>query len=393
MTLRTALSATLLIVASVLVANVPLHGQTFITLYSFNVTGKGGKNPYSGVLLGADGTVFGTTDHGGTGTCADGESGGCGTLYSVSASGTETVLYNFQLKPDANYPSGTLIEDSSGNFYGTTEFGGSYNEGAVFEVTSSGTEGILHSFSGSDGEDPIGIARDQAGNLYGVTQVGGPKGFGTVFKLSPSGTLTELHTFSGPDGAEPYGGVIVDPSGNVYGTTTKGGDTSGCHHPSGCGTVFKINTAGRYKVLHAFSGPPDGAFVFAGLVRDSSGNLYGVTTAGGASDYGTLFKIDSADNESILHSFIPSDGEAPNTTPALDSSGNLYGSTSYGGSDTFGTVYEVSSDGTLTVLHNFTFSIDGLEPNAVIVDGNRNVYGTTPFGGTENAGAVFEITP
>src|SRR5262249_38675162 len=226
-------------------------------------------DPYSGVLKTSNGTFYATTLYGWTGLCSDGFSLGCGTVFSLNASGVETAVYNFQKPPDGSYPLGTLVRDSSGNLYGTTKLGGTHNKGAVFKVTPSGKGTVLYSFSGSDGEIPIGTARDKAGNLYGVTELGGANTLGTVFKLSSSGTLTVLHNFAGPDGAEPVAGVILDASGNLYGTTSKGGKMPVCHPPGGCGTVFKIDTAGNYTMLHAFTGPPDGAFAFAGLVRDS----------------------------------------------------------------------------------------------------------------------------
>jgi uncharacterized repeat protein (TIGR03803 family) len=207
------------------------------------------------------------------------------------------------------------------------------------------TYSVLYSFKGgTDGANPFGgLLRDSGGNLYGTTIYGGTGGCndgfgdlgcGTVFKLDTSGNETVLHSFTGtPDGEYPYAGLVRDSSGNLYGTTESGGVGSCTGFGAGCGTAFKLDTSGNETVLHSFTGTPDGEYPAAGLVRDSSGNLYGTTIQGGSNPgpytSGTVFKIDAGGNETVLHSFTghPSDGASPFAELMLDSVGNLYGTT------------------------------------------------------------------
>jgi uncharacterized repeat protein (TIGR03803 family) len=247
-------------------------------LFSFPA---GSSDPYTGLIQGSDGNFYGTT--GANGTSDD------GTVFKVTPSGTETVLHAFAKSgSDGEIPYAGLIQGSDGNFYGTTYFGGASGLGTVFKVTPSGTETVLYSFTGgSDGEHPYaGVIQGSDGNFYGTTYFGGMSGYGTVFKLTPSGTETVLHTFSGgsSDGAYPEAGVIQGSDGNFYGNTLQGGT-------SGLGTVFKLTPSGTETILHAFAGGSDGANPPANLVQGSDGNLYGTTGAGGTQGYGTFFKV------------------------------------------------------------------------------------------------------
>ena len=257
----------------------------------------------SPLVMDANGNLFGTAYSGGTAGCL--YNVGCGLVFEISASGTETVLYNFAGAPDAANPRSGVIFDGQGNFYGTTFYGGTgsgcaYPEfgcGTVFKVTRSGTETVLYSFSGeADGGYPNGgLVLDAEGNLYGTTGNCGSSGcnIGAVFKLTPSGAMTLLHSFAGGlDGAYPNGGLVLDAQGNLYGTTEEGGG-SGCYGGDGCGTVFKLTPAGVETILYRFNGAPyaDGSGPAGGLVFDGQGNLYGATAGGGAYDEGTIFKI------------------------------------------------------------------------------------------------------
>ena len=174
-----------------------------------------------------------------------GGASGFGTVFKVTPSGVETVLHSFAPNgEDGFYPYGGVILDSKGNLYGTTEYGGKTGVGTVFEVTASGTEAILHSFSGGvDGISPYaGLVFDKKDNLYGTTLYGGSFDLGTVFELTNSGTETILHSFArnGTDGYFPSAGLSIDKAGNLYGTTQTGGTASGTSCSSGCGVVFKI---------------------------------------------------------------------------------------------------------------------------------------------------------
>jgi uncharacterized repeat protein (TIGR03803 family) len=197
------------------------------------------------------------------------------------------VLYSFNYS-DGAIPYAGLIADASGNLYGTTESGGASSNGTVFQVTPTGSETVLYSFTGTDGAIPLaGLIADASGNLYGTTSSGGANGGGTVFKLTPtqSGPWTEnvLYSFNYSDGAIPYAGLIADASGNLYGTTESGGASNN-------GTVFQVTPTGSETVLYSFSSS-DGADPDAGLIADASGNLYGTTIFGGANDLGTVFKL------------------------------------------------------------------------------------------------------
>ena len=324
---------------------------------------------------------------------------------------TETVLHSFAGGADGGHPYAGLIMDASGNLYGTTSSGGADAGGTVFKLAPNGSGGYMesvpHSFTGgSDGGGPYaGLIIDSAGNLYGTTS-GGASGYGTVFKLAPNGsggyTETTLYTFTGgSDGANSYAGLIMDTSGNLYGTTSGGG--------SGYGTVFKLapNGSGGYTetTLHAFTGQPDGANSYAGLIMDTSGNLYGTTYGGGASGNGAVFKLapngSGGYTESVLYSFAGQpDGAKPQAGLIIDSAGNLYGTTGAGGSSGYyGTVFKLAPNGsggyTESVLHSFTGGSDGAGPYAgLIMDSGGNLYGTTEAGGGSGYwGTVFKLAP
>ncbi len=290
--------------------------------------------------------------------------------------------------------------------------------GTVFELTpgSGGwTLNVLHSFgNGNDGYSPFaGVVLDKAGNLYGTTQEN------TVYKASPSsgGGWTEsvIYDFTAKgDGSTPEAGLIWDQAGSLYGTTVYGGVvTQGCE--AGCGTVFKLTPASgggwKERVLHRFNWVPggrDGQASYAGLVFDSSGNLYG-TTAGGGTDNtcgggcGTVFKLSPRSNglwkETTLHSFhLDQNGYAPFAGLVLDKSGSLYGTTAWGGLNNAGTVFKLApgSNGKwkYTVLHRFT-GPDGAQSTAGLIfdKAGKHLYGTTTVGGKHGGGVVFEIIP
>ncbi len=344
------------------------------------------------------------------------------TLFVMStwaaAQVQEKVLYNFA-GTDGTGPMAGLIMDAAGNLYGTTDKGGTYDYGTVFELmpASGGgwTETVLHSFNndGVDGAYPqAGLIFDAAGNLYGTTHSGGPHNAdcfhdcGTVFELTPAagGTWTEkvLHNFSSTrtDGAFPASGLIFDGAGNLYGTTIFGGASG-----AGNGTAFELTpTAGggwTEKVLYSFG--PDGTYPQAGLVFDTAGNLYGTTPQGGAYGWGTVFELTPAAGggwtEQVLHSFSDySDGSIPYAGLIIDGAGNLYSTTSGGGTYYAGTVFEMTPTAgggwTKQVLYSFGPGTDGEGPYAgLIFDGAGNLYGTTTGGGTYGSGAVFELTP
>ncbi len=214
---------------------------TETVLYRFCFQGDpctDGGSPYAGLIKDKAGNLYGTTAEGGT------YSGG--TVFRLAPDGSETVLYSFARGSDGAYPKAGLIADSAGNLYGTTASGGGtgcggYGCGTVFKLAPEGTETVLYAFTGNDGAYPeAGVITDSAGNFYGTTQQGGTNDNGTVFKLAPDGTETVLYSFAGgSDGSLPFAGLIADKKGHLYGTTSEGGSTR-CYG-FGCGTVFKLN--------------------------------------------------------------------------------------------------------------------------------------------------------
>jgi uncharacterized repeat protein (TIGR03803 family) len=292
-------------------------------LYSF-AGEPDGEDPVTGLTADRSGNLYGTTLYGGT-------AGGYGTVFKFSHSGQLTLPHSFASNPDGSDPRGSLIGDPQGNGYGTTQYGGSAGGyGTLFEQHADGQFSILYSFAGTpNGEDPEApLIRDPAGNLYGTTVFGGTGGgYGTVFKLDKTGNLTLLHSFSGtPDGEDPYAGLAADSAGNGYGTTKYGGAAGGY------GTVFKIDRTGHFSLLHSFAGTPDGENPVASVVADPAGNIYGTTYYGGTNGYGTVFEIDTTGKFTILHNFDASpDGANPLGGLVRDAAGNLYGTTSDGG--------------------------------------------------------------
>ena len=272
---------------------------TVKALYTFG-GGSDGANPTAG-LVAVKGLLYGTTTDGGGKTSECAFLYGCGTVYSVSTNGlTYTQLYSFSFDGGA-VPLAGLI-NVNGTLYGTTEYGGDrscnqYGCGVVFSVTAGGKEQVLHAFAGgSDGGYPHAAVIAVKGSLYGTTAGGGTYGHGTVYSLTTTGTEKVLYSFAGgSDGARPFAGLI-DVKGTLYGTTNEGGGT-GCGG-NGCGTVYSISTTGTEAVLHSFSGSPDGATPYAGLI-DMNGTLYGTTAGGGgpkcelydSSGCGTVFAL------------------------------------------------------------------------------------------------------
>ena len=331
-------------------------------LHNFSNDGKDGNRPSGALIFDAAGDLYGATPYGGAH-----QDGVVYELIPQAGGGwKEKILHTFG--GNANHmgqgPFGNLVFDGAGNLYSTTEAGGADGGGTVFELMPDAdgvwTEKVLHVFNTLEGDAyyPIsGLTFDGAGNLYSTTWVGGLHGQGTVFELSPNtnGSWTQkvLHSFShnGIDGYQPFAGVILDAAGNVYGTTEGGGAHDG-------GTVFKLSPRadGTWKetVLHNFqNNGSDGYRLFGGLTLDPTGNLYGTTSLGGASNGGTVFELkpeaSGAWSEVVLHSFNDNgkDGSSPFPGAPLifDSAGNLYGTTVAGGTGGAGTVFEVQPQG------------------------------------------------
>jgi uncharacterized repeat protein (TIGR03803 family) len=423
--------------------HVPPAAPSFVVLHSFAGHPTDGAGPYAGLIRDAAGNLYGTTGYGGA--------HGSGTVFKLSPGGAEKVLYSFAgFDTDGAGPN-SLIRDTAGNFYGTTAIGGNANVavcdpttgcGTIFKLSPSGTETLLYTFSDNgNGVYPNGLIQDATGNLYGTANRGGfsdfnsfvcwhpdqVEGCGTVFKLGPAGTFTVLHTFipppDGNDGANPSAGLTRDAAGNLYGTTASGGanSTSACSGLNGCGVVFKLSPNGTETVLHSFTGGRDGAVPSASLMRDAAGNLYGTTGYGGAESSacnyfgvpgcGVVFELircssaPSGYEFKVLYRFTGgADGGSPQAGLVQDAAGNLYGTTFEGGAKssacsyfgtttTCGVVFKVSPTGTETVLHTFT-GADGGNPFASLIqDAAGNLYGTAFEGGASGNGVVFRVAP
>jgi uncharacterized repeat protein (TIGR03803 family) len=313
-------------------------GWVLTPIYSFQ-GGNDGAGPIGRVAIARDGTLYGTTYLGGGSNC----NSGCGTVFhlrpptaapkSALFSWNETVIYRFTGGSDGANPLGDLIFDQSGNIYGTAVNGGSF-AGVIYKLTPSGSgwaETVLYSPQDSNnGINPYGgVIFDSSGNLYGVFRNGGPSSTGTVYELSPSGsgwTEQTIHAFNGRDGAYPEGGLILDSSGNIYGTTPFAGMGGG-------GTVFQLmpaNGGWAFNTLYSFSG---GSGPQDKLAMDAAGNLYG-TTYFGQNNLGSVFELKPSNGSWMydpLHNFSGSDGAYLISNIVFDSSGNLYGTTSGGG--------------------------------------------------------------
>ena len=351
------------------------------TLASFN--GTNGAIPRAAVIMDSSGNLYGTT-------LAGGASNG-GTVFELAhGSGAITTLASFNGTNGWN-PYAALIMDSSGNLYGTAQYGGAYGYGTVFELAhGSGSITTLASFNGTDGASPFAaLIMDSSGNMYGTTPYGGPSwngtpnnGSGTVFELAHgSDTITTLATFNVTNGAEPEDALIMDSGGNLYGTTRLGGRY-------GTGTVFELAHSHTVTTLAWNVEYPT-----TGLIMDSSGNLYGTAPAGGAHGSGLVFELAHGSRTiTTLALFNGGNSPTPNGSLIMDSSGNLYGTTSYGGVSSDGTVFELANgSGTITTLASFNGGNGATPYGGLITDSSGNLYGTTTYGGSAGLGTVFEL--
>jgi uncharacterized repeat protein (TIGR03803 family) len=385
-----------------LAAGPAAHATTCTTLHSF--TGPDGAHPVARLVFDATGAaVYGTTENGG--------SSNSGTVFKLDlATKTLTTLHAFT-GPDGANPVAGLVFNAAGALYGTTANGGAPGMGTVFKLNPA-TKMLktLHAFTGADGANPVaGLVFDAIGAaLYGTTESGGSSNSGTVFKLDlATKTLTTLHAFTlGIEGASPRAGLIFNANGKLYGTTYYGGSSS-----SNLGTVFKLNPVTKVlTTLHSFTGGADGEFPLAELVFDTTGAaLYGTTSSGSFSNFGTVFKLDLATKTlTTLHSFSGPDGANPVAGLVFDTAGALYGTTSNGTyvpftADTVNptvnpfplaaTIFRLDPATLgLTTLKYFLGPHGSVGPDAGLVfDTQGELYGTTSQGG--GAGTVFKLVP
>lgn len=392
----------------------PAQAQTFNVLYSFS-GGADGLEPEAGLTMDQQGNLYGTTIFGGyKGTiyCYD----GCGTVFTLSNQGSGwsfQPLYAFKGKPDAANPSANLTFGSDGNLYGASGYGGAQNCspdgcGTVYKLTPNNhggwTESVLYRFVG-DGVDPdqSPVIFDSQGAIYLTTRDGGSDDKGAVIKLTPSAggwTSTVLFSFTNdqPNGWYPRSGVILDVTGNLYGTV-----------PEASPNVYKLTPSQNgwiHSIIYRFTGRGDGEFPVGGLIFDRSGNLFGTTAGDGHASTpgggGGVFELTpSGGGWSFrgLYNFpnmgILGAGSWADLT--MDGDGNLYGTTVWTGKYGYGSVFKLTPSGngwTYSTLHDFTSGDDGALPfSTVAIDANGNLYGTASEGGSFGGGVVWEITP
>jgi len=384
------------------------RSQTIATLASFD--GSNGAGPEAGLIIDPAGNLFGTTTGHGLGAPTN------GTVFEIPFvggvyAGTPATLVSFNGANGAS-PYAGLVLDTTGNLFGTTVYGGSYGNGTVFEVAKTGgiyasTPTTLINFSGAStsGANPYaGLIADPDGNLFGTTSQGGANNAGAVFEIARtdgtySSTPAILASFNGTNGASPHAGLFADAAGNLFGTTYAGG-------ANGMGTVFEVaKTGGTYagapSTLVNFNGT-NGNGPVSGVIADAAGNLVGTTAYGGANGVGTVFEIaydgSYAGVPTTLASFTGSNGQYPNAGLIADAAGDLFGTTTFGGTHGYGTVFEIpfidgSYASTPIILINFDYYANGAYPYGdLIADAAGDLFGTADDGGPGNDGTVFEIT-
>jgi uncharacterized repeat protein (TIGR03803 family) len=364
-------------------------GQTFTTLADFNYAN--GAGPVAAMIQGFDGNLYGTTLSGGTAQL--------GTLFKISPGGQLSTLYNFCSQAactDGVFPYSAVVQDQSGNFWGTTKGSPPYGLGTVFKITPAGTLTTMHSFDGTDGSQvETGLTLGSDGNFYGVTSYSGANNGGTVFSITPAGTFTTLHDFNFSDGNNPVSALVQATDGDFYGTTLFSGANGG-------GTVFKMTAAGSLTTLYNFCLQPncaDGEFAYGTLIQASDGNLYGTTAGGGTisgcggGSCGTIFKLTLSGALTTLHNFCTEskclDGGEPLAGLVQGAGGEFYGVAVYGGANGDGTLFRISSVGKFIVLHTFD-AADGAAPRGTLMqDTNGTFYGTTYTSGPGGYGTIF----
>jgi uncharacterized repeat protein (TIGR03803 family) len=375
----------MLATAAVLCAATLAPAQTVSTIYNFAGNGISGATPwYVTLVQGTNGNLYGTTYNGGRNLF--------GTVFSVSTAGTEKLIYSFAgTTTDGANPTGGLTLGTDGNFYGTTQQGGSKSMGAAFKITPAGTFTLLHSFNAFiDGAFPWGppiLASD--GNFYGTTSGGGINGNGVVYKMTSSGTVTKIYQFDVTHGFSPIAPPTQGTDGFLYIPVSSGGTFF-------CGTIVKISTAGVLNNTYDFPCGSVGSFPIGPLVQAANGNFYSTTQDGGSHGEGTIYQVTPSLVVTVLHSFGATfgDGTFPGAGLLLATDGNYYGSSSDGGGKGDGTLFNTSTSGTYTGLYSFDNSanLTQTSPLAPPVQAtNGTLYGVTEFGGSSNDGTVYSL--
>ena len=354
--------------------------SNFIFTVLRQLTDFDGTSPEGSLIEGNDGRLYGLTSSGG--------SNGQGVVFAITPTGFFTTLHQFS-GVSGQAPQGTLLQGHDSNLYGVTFSGGANNQGTLFKIPLSGTyTALLHSFDGNTGGNPISNSLIQAndGNFYGMTPFGGTNSMGTVFKMSPSGMVTPWYSFSSSTG-RPYGSLIQASDSHLYGLTAIGGT-------AGCGSIFKLTLSGALTVLHSFSCNSEGGSPYGNLIEGADGNFYGMAYNGGTSYGGVVFKVTPSGDYSVLHHFGGGSSNAayPTGSLVLANDGNFYGMTTAGGTNNDGTIFKIKISGEFKILHSFTLASDGGWPGGSLMQASDgNLYGMTPAGGSSNGGTIFQF--
>jgi uncharacterized repeat protein (TIGR03803 family) len=379
------------------VAGHAAHASSETVLYSF-LGNLIGADPNASLARDDLGNLYGTT--------ATGGAHNLGVLFRLAPDGTMSVIHAFsdrvgsahdETKTEAglNDAGGTLKIGRGGDLFGTSFDGPGNMSGYIYKINKTGHFSLIYVFKGApDGAFPnAGLTRDRGGAMFGITGQGGSyanpnggdPGDGTIFRVTRQGQETVMHSFGGAgDGFEPNSTLLLDKTGNLYGTTE-----------GGFGTVFKMSASGSEAVIHAFQGYDDGADPRGPLVMDKAGNLYGATYSGGPGGQGQIFKIAPDGTKSLFYAFgaFAGDGGFPTAGPIIDPQGNLYGTTLSGGAANAGTVYKIAPDGSETILYSFSGKDGYLPTGGLVRDAAGHLYGITGLGGDYGGGVIFEVTP
>jgi uncharacterized repeat protein (TIGR03803 family) len=352
----------------------------------FDFSRPAGLYPSGSVTLDARGDIFGTASEGGF--YDD------GTIWEMLPSGVIRVLHSFGESGDGLYPGTQVTIDPEGDLFGTTELGGRFDHGMVWEITRLGEYIRLHSFgeTSSDGLFPVaGVTVDPRGDLFGTASEGGIYSLGTVWEIDASGIYRTVHPFGGTlNASKPYGGATLDQNGDLFGTTFYGGS-------HGSGAVWEITANGVPLLLHSFeSSMYDGQYPETGVVLDVKGDVLGTTESGGRYYYGTVWKLTPEGIYTTLHSFggTPRDARYIYSGITLDAKGDMFGTSYEGGVHFEGAVWEISASGEYT--NPFSFGGSDTEPanpqTGIAVDSNGDLFGTAPNGGSHAGGTIWELT-
>jgi uncharacterized repeat protein (TIGR03803 family) len=414
-------------------------GSSFAVLHSFRSNPEDGSYPYSDLVFGREGAIYGTTELGGTNNA--------GAIFKINTDGSGyRTIYHFATATGSS-PRGHLLQGSDGAFYSTTQWGGAASLGTIYKIQQNGVgHTVLHHFgtgvANTGGDCDTGLTLGSDGVLYGVTSIGGDYSHGTLFKIMPDGTgFTTLYNFKGYqflDGSEPDGRPLELPDGKLYGTTDSGGVGF-----VGYGTIYRINKDGSgyqilrrmnptngdpvgfpsellrgmdgalytsassgvlkmqadgsaLELLHSFAGMPTDGRRGRGVVFGAGGALFGITQFGGTNDQGTIFRMNPDGSDySILHHFrhVAYGPASPRSLLVRSSSGLFYGTSEAGGTMNAGTIFSLTTNGMKTgLLYHFGEGTNaGKIPNALLDGGDGWLYGTTSQGGVSNAGTIFRV--